>query len=435
MALQARWGNGVPHLAPNENNFVLVCLPVVCDYKRTTDRGSWSEESMREAVQMVLDGKMGYYKAAKQFDVPQTTLERKVKAARTVLNEKSDENLPIPIKVPLDSMQALCKNHFLQQVYRKIDGALLWSQNERNLDCVVTFQTHSILQRFMLRFDFLQLDCNDHLYIYDGAHPVGTYKSDLTCKNTKQKLGVMFTNTNYVTLKYVTDGWGTDSNGFKLVITAVKDIREYGSFSKPKRNSGSINEAAEVNVLSCVMQNLSTSTRQIAMLTVTSQGRGKELKDCQTQRCVKPPKQVKKDLFAEVPTSSKNCTQNRKLSSKSVKKDARSSSSDSYDSDDICQGSDISDFICDEGDKLFEDSETKFTLDQKEICLNDFVSVSLKEIKKQVLNEFVGQIIGVVEEESNDSEVAYKVKFMRNYRQHTDIFQKLMMLVLYTPKK
>ncbi|KAF5271109.1 hypothetical protein FQA39_LY08247 [Lamprigera yunnana] len=94
----------------------------------------------------------------------------------------------------------------------------------------------------------------------------------------------------------------------------------------------------------------------------------------------------------------------------------------SYDSDDICQGSDISDFICDEGDELFEDSETKFTLDQKEICLNDFVSVSLKEIKKQVLKEFVGQIIGVVEEESNDSEVAYKVKFMRNYSQHTDIF-------------
>ena len=75
-----------------------------------------------------------------------------------------------------DSMQSLCKNHFLQQLYRKIDGAVLWSQNERNLDCVITFQTHSILQRFMLRFDFLQLDCNDHLYIYDGAHAVGTYK-------------------------------------------------------------------------------------------------------------------------------------------------------------------------------------------------------------------------------------------------------------------
>ncbi|KAJ8982021.1 hypothetical protein NQ317_007729 [Molorchus minor] len=122
-----------------------------------------------------------------------------------------------------NSMQSLCKNHFLQQLYRKIDGAILWSQNERNLDCVITFQTHSILQRFMLRFDFLQLDCNDHLYIYDGAHAVGTYKFDLTCKNTKQNLGAMFTRTNYVTLKYVTDAWGTDSNGFKLIITAVKD--------------------------------------------------------------------------------------------------------------------------------------------------------------------------------------------------------------------
>lgn len=28
----------------------------------------------------------------------------------------------------------------------------------------------------MLRFDQLQLDCNDHLYIYDGAHAVGSYK-------------------------------------------------------------------------------------------------------------------------------------------------------------------------------------------------------------------------------------------------------------------
>lgn len=50
---------------------------MVRDYKRTTNRGSWSEESMREAVQAVLDREMGYYKAAKQFHVPQTTLERK----------------------------------------------------------------------------------------------------------------------------------------------------------------------------------------------------------------------------------------------------------------------------------------------------------------------------------------------------------------------
>ncbi|CRK87183.1 CLUMA_CG000991, isoform A [Clunio marinus] len=117
----------------------------------------------------------------------------------------------------------LCKNTFLRQLYRKVDGATLMSQNERNLDCEITFQTHSILQRFMLRFDTLSLDCNDHLFVYDGGHAAGTPKIDISCRNTKQSVGVLFTNTNHITLKYVTDGWGTDSNGFKLVITAIKD--------------------------------------------------------------------------------------------------------------------------------------------------------------------------------------------------------------------
>lgn len=49
---------------------------------------------------------------------------------------------------------------------------------------------------------------------------------DISCRNTKQSVGVLFTNTNHITLKYVTDNWGTDSNGFKLVITAIKDPSE-----------------------------------------------------------------------------------------------------------------------------------------------------------------------------------------------------------------
>nr|CAD7265999.1 unnamed protein product [Timema shepardi] len=47
--------------------------------------------------------------------------------------------------------------------------------------------------------------------------------SDLSCRNTRQSVGSIYTRTNFVTLKYVTDGWGTESNGFKLVITAFKD--------------------------------------------------------------------------------------------------------------------------------------------------------------------------------------------------------------------
>lgn len=74
----------------------------------------------------------------------------------------------------IDNMQTLCENLYLRQMYRKIDGAVIISQNERSLDCTVTFQTHSILQRFMLRFDNLQIDCNDYLDIYDGAHAGNT---------------------------------------------------------------------------------------------------------------------------------------------------------------------------------------------------------------------------------------------------------------------
>lgn len=66
------------------------------------------------------------------------------------------------------------ERHYPQ--YKKIDGAVLTSESENNLECAVTFQTDSILQRFMLRFERLALDCHDHLVIFDGAHAIGNQK-------------------------------------------------------------------------------------------------------------------------------------------------------------------------------------------------------------------------------------------------------------------
>jgi len=40
-------------------------------------------------------------------------------------------------------------------------------------------QTESILERFMLRFEELAIDCNDHLVIYDGAHAIGNHKASI----------------------------------------------------------------------------------------------------------------------------------------------------------------------------------------------------------------------------------------------------------------
>jgi len=41
---------------------------------------------MKNAVQEVLAGRVGYFKASKSFGVPQTTLEARVKKARTGLS-------------------------------------------------------------------------------------------------------------------------------------------------------------------------------------------------------------------------------------------------------------------------------------------------------------------------------------------------------------
>lgn len=46
------------------------------NYKRTTDRQYWSEESMRKAIEAVRSNKMGWLLASKTFGVPQATLRR-----------------------------------------------------------------------------------------------------------------------------------------------------------------------------------------------------------------------------------------------------------------------------------------------------------------------------------------------------------------------
>lgn len=67
--------------------------------------------------------------------------------------------------------------------------------------------------------------CEDMSHSTSGFSFV--FQADLSCQHTKQSVGAIYTRTNFVTLKYVTDSWGTTSNGFRLVITAVKDPSEY----------------------------------------------------------------------------------------------------------------------------------------------------------------------------------------------------------------
>lgn len=55
---------------------------MVRKYQRKTTRQEWSLESMEAAVNAVLEGQMGSLKASRQFNVPQTTVERHVAKKR-----------------------------------------------------------------------------------------------------------------------------------------------------------------------------------------------------------------------------------------------------------------------------------------------------------------------------------------------------------------
>ncbi|XP_049867446.1 uncharacterized protein LOC126367763 [Pectinophora gossypiella] len=65
---------------------------MVRNYKRKTDRGKWNEEDMRRAVAAVLTDRMGFLRASATYDVPKSTLERRVRKARETVNDDTDSD-------------------------------------------------------------------------------------------------------------------------------------------------------------------------------------------------------------------------------------------------------------------------------------------------------------------------------------------------------
>jgi hypothetical protein len=53
--------------------------------------------------------------------------------------------------VPITELCQRTHQSFLSNIPRLIDGAVVVSHNERDMDCIVTFQTDSILEKFMIR--------------------------------------------------------------------------------------------------------------------------------------------------------------------------------------------------------------------------------------------------------------------------------------------
>ena len=64
----------------------------------------------------------------------------------------------------------------MSNIPKTVDDVVFDSRDERDEDCVISFQTESILEKFLLKFDRLHMDCHDHLYIYDSAHVTGAWR-------------------------------------------------------------------------------------------------------------------------------------------------------------------------------------------------------------------------------------------------------------------
>ncbi|XP_064462908.1 uncharacterized protein LOC135373750 [Ornithodoros turicata] len=120
-------------------------------------------------------------------------------------------------------MSSLCAPNAHKHVQPlKIDGAVLTSEEDFHADsCTTTFQTDSILQRLMLRFERLTLNCDTHMDIFDAADAVGEPKITLSCGKNESQVGTIQMQSNFVTLKYRTKSTFRDS-GFKLILTSYR---------------------------------------------------------------------------------------------------------------------------------------------------------------------------------------------------------------------
>lgn len=107
-----------------------------------------------------------------------------------------------------------------------------------------------------------------------------------------------------------------------------------------------------------------------------------------------------------------------KQSRKSKEIEEISSDTDISEPTNLCEDeSENSDYIGSESDKSSNEDSPLFTLSHEVPKASDFILVGLQEEKKKTVIEYVGQIIDI-----NQDEKTYDVKYLRNYREHKDIF-------------
>lgn len=99
------------------------------------------------------------------------------------------------------------------------------STTEIDSNCTFILKTKSVRQRFLVRFEDLKLDCNDHLKLFDGDMNYGQPSiKDYSCRDNIANVELIQTTSAFLTVSYTSDKRSKQGDGFRFVATAFHPI-------------------------------------------------------------------------------------------------------------------------------------------------------------------------------------------------------------------
>lgn len=125
------------------------------------------------------------------------------------------------------SIPQLCTGKSQFPITKRVEGALLSSSADLDVNCTITFRTKSAQQHFIIRFEELKLGCDDHLKMFDGDLDYGQPSiKDFSCRDNLASVPILKTTGTYLTIRFSTDSKSKQDDGFRLVMTAVFDTNK-----------------------------------------------------------------------------------------------------------------------------------------------------------------------------------------------------------------
>lgn len=139
------------------------------------------------------------------------------------LHSSSPSN-SLSLLTEIDHIAQICAGKSQFPFTKRVEGAVLTSQSDTDINCTITLRTKSSHQHFVIRFEQLKLGCNDHLKMFDGDLDYGQPSiKDFSCRDNLANVQPIKTTGTYLTLRFSSDYKAKQDDGFRLVVTAVMD--------------------------------------------------------------------------------------------------------------------------------------------------------------------------------------------------------------------